>query len=304
MASKAKGDITDLLAKEILITWRSSDRVAKRLDVKLRYDLGLKSICLAEGFRFDEITRVPVRDIKSIKPKDYVQRHEVCFGIHVVAAGVQHCFLFPKIDDRDMWARQLAELVRTRTEGPRSRNASSEEPDGQAWSVQTVEVVCENQDNAFELKMTLFHSKKGTKVGVLPIRKNMSADTCRMVVSQFQKANELLPTEGSSMYRLVKALLARLHIKGHIQEWVHRIDSLHIDRFSQNPDALTEEQIAHFLDQAKSELGVLRQVLPKALAEGTGPRILSAILLHSIDKLELINETTAQLRKKLVPRRT
>lgn len=303
MASKAAGDITDLLANDILITWRSSDRLAKRLDVKLRYDSGLKSICLSEGRHFDEITRVPVRDMKSIKPKDYVQGHEVCFGIHLVAAGVQHCCLFPKIDDRDMWARQLAELVRTRTEGPRSRNASSE-PDGQAWSVQTVEVVFENQDNAFELKMTLFNPKKGNKVGVLPIRKDMSAEACRMVVSQFQKANELLPTEGSSMYRLVKALLARLHIKGHIQEWIHRIDSLHIDRFSPNPDALTEEQIAQFLEQAKSELGVLRQVLPKALAEGTGPRILSAILLHSIDKLELINETTAQLRKKLVPRTT
>jgi len=137
------------------------------------------------------------------------------------------------------------------------------------------------------------------KVEDIKFEKRNSSAIVKSRVQTFQFEQGILPTEGSSLYRLAKSLMFRDRIKEEAQSVVDKIESLHVDRHTEDPDSLSYAEMDQVLSHADRELEALKGSLSAKFGDGTGPRILDTIVKQNIEKMRAINKETIVLRKRL-----
>mmetsp|Transcript_12614 Transcript_12614/g.33960 ORF Transcript_12614/g.33960 Transcript_12614/m.33960 type:complete len:340 (-) Transcript_12614:105-1124(-) len=317
--NKAADVILEKLVEGAEVTFRSSEALQK-LSGRLRYDVPSKTFLVelkekvekgrekgkdAQGDHpGEEPVRITLKEITQVKGKDYQQGHATQSAMVIVAGTVQYCMIFGAKEVRDTWVRQLEDLCRQREASTKTKGGLVQGLEGHYWSVQLVELLDPleaGKDLAVVLKLTLFHPLEMAKVEHLFFRKGMSVQACKDMIADFQNVQGILATEGSSLYRMTKSLLMRDRTKDDVLSILERIEGLHIDRVAKSsgrdPETLDVGDIESLRRQTASELEALKKSMPDRIGDGgVGPTILGTILNRNIDKLTIINDTTAKMR--------
>lgn len=264
-----------------------------------------------------------------VKCRDYADGLSFDFGLILTekSGGLRHSFIFQKLEDRDLFHHEIQKVItqvmrrvqaskrnedEKHTEKAQQRVISKvtvQEPPpvGTICSIkleldpppEKEEVVRKLKEAGIEDETRHLFEVSGKIQLLLPIKdKKENKDDrfkCKDEVAAFVKMHNIVSTEGTSLYRLVKALLSRRQVKEQAEEVMEQIDKLHFDEHAKNVAVLPQTEGQQL--QVNDDLEKLKLHLPRRLGSaGLGTELVTAMLVHNIEKMKAINTITSHHR--------
>jgi len=296
------------LVVPVTIKFRSSDSLSLK-QASMQYDAYTRSLQLdfVSG-----IKQINIASIKSVKAMDYVEGTRVAYVIILTmkrkdedsqisefyAPEEENIFHFPRAEDRDTWdtglryllaaldvaatqdvsvpARGYSRIKKVKLDVPRA---------GVCMSARFE--LANGQEELMEVKPDAVHSKDGLK---------------HFVVDWVQKCC-VLPSETTSLYRLVKSLVHRAMLESKAADVIRRINECHFDHLLQanSETAFSATALLALQEAAKAKLGVLERELNGFVGQhGTAAFMVTQMLKRNVDKMKVINELSCALHMERV----
>jgi len=283
-----------------MVAYRSSKDVKKVDGVHIHYVPVPRPIITIDTGRGKQ--NILLGNIERMRPRDYIEGNSFVWGLVIsMAGGMQHSFVFDTQIDRDFWEDQLGPDIR--------RRATHDVKQGPAhWAVKSVQIIepSGQSDVALLLKMDLvavdgIEEKPGRDLAIYEEPPQQVKET----VVRFVRAEKLLPTEGTSLYRLVKSLRQRQVVLRETQKLIYDIQSQHLgERYQGLADG--QEVPDSLAGEASEALGQIERSIAHRLgASGVGAQFVQKVLTRNIEKLKMINDMLKKLeasQRKTTPR--
>jgi hypothetical protein len=228
-----------------------------------------------------ETVRLEVKQITGHKARTLKDSAGERPALVIVHGGLMHSFAFATQKDRDEWLDHISHVLRT----------------GALWTIRSINIVDQKDQEASGqvvlLRLDLSRIGEQYKAGVpLRVDEGTTAQNCKDQIVQFVKEQEILDSEGSSLFRLVKAVLQRRQVKQQAQTLVEEIESYHVGEFAQGQSVGADTKDAAL--EANARLSVLAGQVRDRIGEGgAGAQLLASILEQNIGKLQAVNELVA-----------
>merc|ERR1712187_597001 len=98
------------------------------------------------------------------------------------------------------------------------------------------------------------------------------------------EAHRILPSEGTSLYRLVRSVVQRVQVEKETREIVEEISQQHLDALVKQQGPGTAVNRKRLVEEADARLTKLANDIPHRIGEqGTGAQIVSKILLRNVE---------------------
>lgn len=326
MPTKPRKVVLDSLRSQVPVIHRSSDDIQRRegevklvevLDGMSRKSQDDKSWSIKLAFKDEAHTShaskpdnvIDVRSVISLKSKDY-QDHDgggVFEIFHVLSIEhkhereVRHAFLqFNSLQDRNMWYQGLKAVHEwQKSLGLDDTTAQVEDVprDKKSKHATISNVTLEPPDPPAIVKLRFsLVSDDGREIDrFLEIKpEDASSEQCKKLCTAFMQLHNVLPTEGSSLYRLVRSIVIRVLME---QESEKISQEIKAQRFENILDGRNLWEFSEMVDMHKAKersdarLRELSESLKVRLGQhGAGSEILEQIFRKSIEKLIVMNE--------------
>lgn len=308
-ASHRAGSHHDELQVKVAAWHRSSDNL-KRMLCDIAHDTKEHKIRI--DFNNGEKKSIKLEEIQDVKMKDISLPSGTlnCLDIKVVSAVGDHvCFEFEKVGTRDTWYAGLRTLLSDRAffQGNNIRKSLAKKVDplkdvgsSKYQCVKNIELLKASNANAVSLRVDL-DNEKGVNLDV-PAG-SISAEAIKDIANSFMDKHKVLPTENTSLYRLLRSLVQRSVLEKETSDIVAEINALHYDQL---PHTLKDELGKHhqpagvearrLASRAESRLNALHESIPNRIGQhGPGASIISQILQRNVAKMKLINDRASKI---------
>lgn len=281
-------------------------------------DLPMQSAEMAElAAELDTAPRVVLKDLTKVKARNYADGHSFEWGICVTEkSGAQHSIVFRMKEERDFLDEEMRNLLRGGT-----ARAEKKEPASVNQKFRTVKRVDIQEPppkpdiNAVCIALELEPPcEDGSTKALIEIPKALPIEkwspeyqkgyerACQQKIVQRVHELNILSTEATSLYRLVKALAGRKQVREHTAVVLKKIDSLNFDEYAKDHPVHsqlvdTQNKVGGKQLQVNEELDSLKHELHHRLGtSGIGAQLVTGLLVHNIDKMKAINEKTSAIR--------
>lgn len=279
----------DLLAARVYVGYRSDESIA-RTEAQIYYDSRAQTVQV-EANQEQSMHTIKLADIVSVKARDYIEGNTFYWTLTILQteAPVQTCIQFYKREARDLWDAGLQALLASEGKGGFGSNVSV--PSSKYIAIS--EVILEEPKPGFLVSVKVDLGKEVHPRLEVPDGRATAGD-CKQITHDFIEANMILPTEGTALYRFVRAAVQRAQVERETAKIVEEINALHISELLKHREerpGLPPPQHHAIAEQAKARLKALSVEIPKRIGDqGTGAIILSQILRRNIEKMIVINE--------------
>lgn len=268
------------------------DKPSKTLVVDVLAEMDVLDRQTNEKVEKRQVAPLLLKDMAQVKPRDYADGQSFEFGICLTQKnGDIHSIVFKRVDERDLFANELKNALRTTMRAEEQDSAPVNEQFRTIIKVEVKEPP--PAGNVAWLDITLDSGKSV----VVAMKENTLPSTFKEHVGEVVNENHILPTEATSLYRLVKALTSRKQVKEEAEKAITEIDSLNFDTYArahvvQQPAEGQQLEVNLLLDKLKKDLPA------KLGSAGVGSQLVHGLLVHNVEKMKAINDMTSKFRFK------
>mmetsp|Transcript_113781 Transcript_113781/g.317800 ORF Transcript_113781/g.317800 Transcript_113781/m.317800 type:complete len:309 (+) Transcript_113781:116-1042(+) len=281
------------------VAYRSSVHMKKVESVRIHYD-GKRSAMVVEIPDYPEHI-IPVAEITRQRMYDYAEGAANVWGLvlSTAEAAIQHSFIFDSQEERDFWDSQLGSFRRSAAPSQPAMAVPAAYRSVKQIQITTPQATARTQHGQVALSLRLelapLIGKDGAMSEDLVIyeAKDMLSAMKRQV-DEFVDANKVLPTEGTPLYRLVKALRQRQEVLRETQNMIQEIQAQHLGAHCTDGGPVPEGQAAK---AGEALLRLERQLAEGLGAQGVGAQLVQKILTRNIAKLRTINDVVAKMQR-------
>mmetsp|Transcript_21492 Transcript_21492/g.61413 ORF Transcript_21492/g.61413 Transcript_21492/m.61413 type:complete len:380 (+) Transcript_21492:99-1238(+) len=318
------------LTKGAHVLYRSSDKLRKPLPAVIKFNFLYNLISVEFEERANGELQVVLEKVTRQKSRDYSEGAALVWALVLTAESIQHSFSFESQDVRDLWDDEISTTRRGLSFG---RKEGKETP-GALRSVLKVDILdpfttvdktgTKPEGIAVWLKLELSpgssnhrpdqkdHSedksppkgqrgKENENELELMIGEDTPPDGVKRHIVNFTSTYNLLPSEGTSLYRLVKALRQRQQVLHDTQKLISEVQQQHLllkdPRLAAEHPEVAPQMIKEIENKARESLAALSASLPERLGDaGPGAQFIRMVLDRNMEKLKVINHVIAQIK--------
>jgi len=206
---------------------------------------GLEGTKPAEQFEIKNVTQVQERNYAAGLSFDWGLVLTMRVSSQEQPPPLRHSFIFQRMEERDMFVEKVRELMSRQTRR-QAQKPAAEEPENKPCApkrviskVSVLETPAKEQANeaiAFRLELDPPPEEEhlvdnGGKADFLKLSiPDIYYRDVKDFVTEWSKKHNIHQAEATSLYRLVKALLDRKHVKGLADDFKKKIDEFDFDR--------------------------------------------------------------------------
>jgi len=281
---------TDRIVKEDAYVWQEDER---ELKIEFKNNEGNPDT-------------ISVRDIEHVKQTDYPEDNSFrwVLGInHKDKEGKVTMLQFNKREDRDIWVSGLRSLVDALKSNVPGAAHSSMHPNPEVPTV-TQQAVTEvalgepPSGHVARIYLTLASKERCH----LDIPERASPPQIKTLVQDFVEQHSIMPSESTSLYRLLRTVMQRIQVSRETHQIVEEIGSHRLDLLlpkGETNDGSSIERAKNEQVRAEKRLDELAAEIQTRIGDqGTAAPIVSMILKRNIDKMKAINDMIVKARAK------
>mmetsp|Transcript_52696 Transcript_52696/g.112696 ORF Transcript_52696/g.112696 Transcript_52696/m.112696 type:complete len:313 (-) Transcript_52696:136-1074(-) len=284
----------DLLTSKISVGYRSDESFA-RTEAQIFYDSRAQTVQIQEqgNSGSEPMHTIKLNDMVSVKARDYIEGNTFFWTLALQQneAPVRTCIQFYKREARDLWDAGLQALLASEAKN----GATVSVPSSKYIAIK--EVTLEEPRPGFLVSVVVDVGKEENPRLEVPHGRAAGGD-CKQITHDFIEANMILPTEGTALYRFVRAAVQRAQVEAETAKVVEEINSLQINeliRHREDRPGSAPPQYYAIAEQAKARLKALSAEIPKRIGDqGTAAVFLAQILRRNIEKMIVINELAVE----------